>query len=349
MNILYVTQQGATLTKKGNRLVVEKMGEVIQWVHAFKMGQVVLMGNIRLTPAVITFLLEQGIDTVFLSLHGKYRGRLISELSKNIELRKTQFERLGDPAFALDLARRYVHGKVENCRILLRRHNRELQNEAIVEALNKLRVMVRRLGAGAGNEQLMGMEGASAAIYFGVLGQLLRAPEMPFNGRNRRPPRDPVNVLLSLGYTLLANAVQTQVYVTGLDPFLGALHSVEYGRPSLVLDLMEEFRPVLVDALVISLINRKIIRFTDFYRPEDREPAAFDFAETEPTREGYPILLTHEGMKKFITHFETRLGQRVLYLPKGQQLTYRDVLLEQVRLLVRHVQGEKRYEPFIMR
>jgi CRISP-associated protein Cas1 len=318
-------------------------------VHAFKVGQVVLMGAIRMTPAVMSFLLEQGIDTVFLSMHGKYRGRLISEFSKNIELRRTQFEKLGEPAFALNVARSYVRGKVENCRILLRRHNRELQNEALVAALNKLRVMVRRLGACETTEQLMGAEGAAAAIYFGVLGQVLRAPEMPFNGRNRRPPRDPVNVLLSLGYTLLANAVQTQVYVTGLDPFMGALHSVEYGRPSLVLDLMEEFRPVLVDALVISLINRRIIRFTDFYRPEEREPPAFDFAETEPNREGYPILFTHEGMKKFITHFETRLGQRVLYLPKGQQLTYRDVLLEQVRLLVRHLQGDEDYEPFVMR
>jgi len=103
-------------------------------------------------------------------------------------------------------------------------------------------------------------------------------------GRNRRPPRDPVNVLLSLGYTLLANAVHTQVNVAGLDPYAGCLHSVEYGRPSLVLDLMEEFRPVLVDGLTLSLFNKRIIRSTDFYRPEDREPAAFDFAETEPGR-----------------------------------------------------------------
>lgn len=349
MAIFYVTEQGATLTKSGNRLVVQKMKETLHWVHAFKVSQVVIMGRVQLSPSVISFLLEQGIDTVFLSFHGKYRGRLISEFSKNIELRRLQFQRFGDPVFAADLARRYVYGKIENCRVLLRRHNRELQSEEIVKSLNQLRIMKRRLEQCQTTESVMGVEGAGANVYFGTLNHLLRTPDITFDGRNRRPPRDPVNVLLSLGYTLLANAVQTQVHIAGADPYMGCLHSVEYGRPSLVLDLMEEFRPVLVDALVIALINRRIIRTTDFYRPEDKEPAAFDFAETEPVREDYPILLIHEGLKKFITHFESRLNQKVLYMPKGQQLTYRDILLEQVRLLIRFLHAEQPYEPFLMR
>lgn len=112
---------------------------------------------------------------------------------------------------------------------------------------------------------------------------------------------------------------------------------------------MEEFRPVLVDALVLSLINRRIIQATDFYRPEDREPAAFDFAETEPVREGYPILLAHEGLKKFVTYFERRLHQRVLHLPREQRLSYRQILLEQVRGFVRALDGQSPYEPFMLR
>lgn len=349
MAILYVTDQGATVRRKGKRLVVEKMRETIQWVHAFKVRQVVLMGRVHLTPSAISFLLEEGIDTVFLSIHGRYRGRLISEFGKNIELRRLQFQRLSDPAFGMTLARRYLRGKIENCRILLRRHNRELQDETVLAGLNRLRPLLRRLDDCTTTESIMGVEGAGAAIYFGVFGRLLKNPEISFEGRNRRPPRDPVNVLLSLGYTLLANAVQTQVNVSGLDPYLGCLHGVEYGRPSLVLDLMEEFRPVLVDSLVIALINRRIIRPTDFYRPEEKEPAAFDFAESEPVREDYPILLAHQGLRKFVTQFENRLNQRVLYLPKEQQLTYRDILLEQVRLLVRSLSGEQIYQPFTMR
>ena len=349
MAILYITEQGASLTKQGNRLVVEKMRKTIQWVHAFKVEQVVLMGSVSLSPAVIPFLLQEGIDTVFLSFYGKYRGRLVSQFAKNIDLRRLQFRKMEDPNFCLELARNYVKGKLYNSRVLLRRHNQEIQKKEITAVLHRLRTLARQVDSGEKVDTVMGIEGAGAAAYFGCFGKLIRAEGITFDGRNRRPPKDPVNVLLSLGYTLLANAVQTQVQVAGLVPYLGCLHSPEYGRPSLVLDLMEEFRPVLVDALVLYLVNRRIIRNTDFYRPEEREPAAFDFAEEEPLRENYPILLVHTGMKKFVAQFENRLNQRVLYLPKQQRLTYREIFLEQVRLLVRHLKGEEKYVAFAMR
>jgi CRISPR-associated protein Cas1 len=349
MAILYVTDQGAALAKRGNRLVVEKQGRTVQWVHAFRVEQVILLGNIQVSPGAVAFLLAQGIDTVFLSYYGKYRGRLVAHLGKNIELRRRQFARLADPEVCLGLARAYVAGKIYNCRVLLRRQNQELRSAAVTAALHQL----RRLGAQAreagSRESLMGVEGSAAAAYFGCFPHLLRVADMTFPGRSRRPPKDPVNVLLSLGYTLLANAVQTQVQVAGLDPYLGSLHAPEYGRPSLVLDLMEEFRPVLVDAVALHLVNRRIIRATDFFRPQDREPPAFDFAETEPVREGYPILLGHEGLKKFVTQFERRLAQRVFYLPQGERLTYREVVLAQVRRFIRALEDDAPYEPYRLR
>jgi CRISPR-associated protein Cas1 len=337
------------LTKQGQRLVVEKQGRQIHWVHAFKVEQVVLLGSVSLTPKALAFLLQEGIDTVFLSFYGKYRGRLMTEFGKNIELRRRQFHRMGEANFQLPLARSLVRGKLLNCRLLLRRANQERRSETVTRTVHRLRLLAEQTRSAANTEVLMGLEGAGAAAYFGVLGEILKAPGITFAGRNRRPPKDPVNVLLSLGYTLLANAVQTQVHLTGLDPYLGCLHSVEYGRPSLVLDLMEEFRPVLVDSLVISLINKRIIRSLDFFRPEDREPAAFDFADTDNPKEGYPILLTHQGMKKFITAFEGRLNQKVLYLPQAQRLSYRQIILAQVRRLVRTLEGEEEYEPFMSR
>jgi CRISP-associated protein Cas1 len=349
MGILYVTEQGATLLKRGERLVVEKLKKTIHWVHAHKIQQVVLMGSISLTPGALAFLLQQGIDTVFLSYYGKYRGRLIAHLGKNIELRQAQFQRLAEADFRLAAARAFVAGKLYNCRVLLRRQNQDLQHAEVTAAVHRLRRLAQQTAAADSLDSLMGLEGSGAAAYFGALRHLIKAKELGFAGRNRRPPRDPVNVLLSLGYTLLANAVHTQVHVAGLDPYLGSLHAVEYGRPSLVLDLMEEFRPVLVDALVLSLVNRRIIRAVDFFRPEDREPAAFDFAEAEPLKEGYPILLAHQGLKTFVTYFERRLNQRVLYLPREQRLTYRDILLEQVRRFIRQLQGQEAYEPFALR
>jgi len=349
MSILYVTDQGASLVKRGNRLVVEKARKTIYWVHAFKVSQVVVMGNISISPATIAFLLQDGIDTVFMSIHGRYRGRLISQFGKNIDLRRAQFKKMEDEKIKIALAKTYIQGKLNNCRVLLRRYNRELRQDGVTSALHQIRIMSRRVPEAESVESLMGLEGKSAAVYFGCFGKLIKVNDIVFEGRNRRPPRDPVNVLLSLGYTLLANAIQTQVHVVGLDPYLGCLHGVEYGRPSLILDLMEEFRPVLVDSLVLTLINKKIIQVMDFYRPDEREPAAFDFAEEDTQRKEYPILLAHGGMKKFITHFEGRLNQKVLYSPNGKRLRYRDVCLEQVRLLARHLRDEDEYKPYVMR
>ncbi len=349
MAIMYVTEQGSSLTKQGNRLVVAKRSQTLHWVHAFKVNQVVLLGNVSLSPGVVAFLLQEGIDTVFLSYYGKYRGRLLSQFGRNIELRRTQFRLMEDPEFRLELARACVRGKLANCRILLRRQNQDRQHPEVTEAVHQLRRLVQKTSACDSIDSLMGVEGAGAAAYFGCFPHLLRSADMTFAGRSRRPPRDPVNVLLSLGYTLLANVIQTQVHVAGLDPYLGCLHGVEYGRPSLVLDLMEEFRPLLVDALVFTLVNKRIIQATDFFRPDEKEPAAYDFADPESAREGYPILLAHTGMKKFITHFEARLNQKVLYLPRGQRLRYRDICLEQVRCLVRRLEGEAPYESFTSR
>jgi CRISP-associated protein Cas1 len=349
MAILYVADQGAFLMRRGNRLVVEKARKVIHWVHAFKVDQVVLMGNISISPGAISYLLQEGIDTVFMSIYGKYRGRLISQFGKNIELRRAQFTKMDDEPMKLSLAKEYIKGKLHNCRILLRRYNREFQKPELTSAAHRIRLMARKVSDADSIEGIIGLEGQSAATYFGCFGSLIKEKDIVFNGRNRRPPRDPINVLLSLGYTLLANAIQTQVHVVGLDPYIGCLHSVEYGRPSLVLDLMEEFRPVLVDSLVLTVINKKIIRHTDFYRPEEQEPAAFDFAEETSERKEFPILLTHNGMKKFITHFEGRLNQKVFYMQNGRRLSYRGVCLEQVRLLVRHLNGEDEYMPYLTR
>ncbi len=335
--------------KRGDRIEVRKMGKTIQWVHAFKVNQVVVMGNVSLSPVMIGYLLTEGIDTVFMSVHGKYRGRLISQFGKNIELRRAQFRKMDDAEFRLDTAKRILAGKLANSRTLLRRLNQRTGLEPVIEKLHRIRLLSGRIEEMESIEALMGVEGRAAVEYFQGLGQLISGDGFIFEGRNRRPPRDPVNALLSLGYTLLANAVQTQVNVVGLDPYLGCLHAVDYGRPSLALDLMEEFRPVLVDSLVMHMINRKEIRLTDFYYPEEKEPAAYDFAEAETPKEGYPVLLTHQGMRKFITRFERKLNGRVMYVPTGKRLTYRDVCLEQVRLCARCIQGNGEYVPYPMK
>ena len=348
MSVLYVVDQGAQLIKRGNRLLVEKKGTVIQEVHAFKLNQVVLVGGIGISTPAIAFLLQEGIDTVFLSIHGKYRGRLVAKFGKNIILRKAQFDRLADHDFAIALARKYVRGKLDNMRVLLRRHNRNLKDDEVTSSIHAIRRMNSKVEDTETFDSLRGVEGKGSAAYFRGFRRAIRVDDMPFRGRSRRPPRDAVNVLLSFGYTLLANTVQTAVDLVGFDPFMGCLHAVDYGRPSLVLDLMEEFRPVLVDALVLRVVNRRTIGPRDFFHQEDVERPPDGVELESPTREDYPILLSHTGMKKFITQYEGRLREKVYFIPSGKRLLFKDIVSEQARLLARHVRGEQQYEPYKM-
>jgi CRISPR-associated protein Cas1 len=348
MAVLYLIEQGATLYKQRERLVVKKKGEVLQWVHAFKIDQIVIIGNIQLSPSAIAFLLKEGIDTVFLSTKGKYRGRLISQFGKNIILRQQQFRCFDDASFILELAKSFVSGKLKNCRTLLRRHNRELHHPEIELSIHRLRNLIQKIPEATDLDTLRGIEGKGSNCFFQGFRHAIKAEGINFFSRTRRPPRDEVNVLLSYGYTLLGNTIQTVLSIVGLDPFLGALHGVDYGRPSLVLDLMEEFRPLLVDTLVLRVLNKRIITKKDFYLQESPLTSELEEGETADISD-YPIILAHEGVKKWIVHYENHLDERLFYTPLGKQLTYRDICLEQARLLVRHLKGEDKYQPFLIR
>jgi len=349
MAVLYIVEQGASLHKEGNRLTVRKEGNEIQWVHAFKIDQIVIVGNIHISPHTISFLLQEGIDTVFLSIKGKYRGRLISQFGKNVVLRQIQFRKLDDPQFNLKLSKNFVAGKLKNYRTLLRRYHREFRVQEIETSIHRIRSLLQKIPYAEDLDSLRGLEGKGSNSYFQGFRYAIRAEGMSFNGRSRRPPKDSVNVLLSYGYTLLGNTIQTAINIVGLDPYLGAFHGVDYGRPSLVLDLMEEFRPVLVDSLVLRVINKRIITGKDFHFQENVFSQEHERDGEPLDRIDYPILLNHEGMKKWIIHYEKHLEEKVYYPRIGKRLTYRDICLEQARLLVRHLKGEEDYTPFLMK
>lgn len=335
MKTVYVTEPGAVIRRDGPVLQVwankKKRAELI--VH--DLDQLVLMGNIMLTPAVMDFLLAERVDTVFLSLHGRFRGRLLHEHSKNVELRLAQYRVLQDRPRALDVARRIVRGKVENSRTFLMKAARRGGGDSEVSAaVARMAAMAQRLEEMQTMDQVRGCEGRSSALYFSVFGRLLRNPAFEFRARSRRPPMDPVNVLLSLGYTLLANAVETAVQIVGLDPYLGALHEVSWGRPSLVCDLVEEYRATLVDPMVVACVNQRS------FSPEDFESAG----------EGEPVRFLRPALRWFVELFERRLRTRIHYPARGQRLTWRQVIEEQVRLFARFLLGrEEHYRPFTVR
>lgn len=314
--------------------------------------QVVLCGNVQVSVQAMHALLRRGVETVLLNRGGAHIGRLTSGRGKQVELRRSQFRQLEQPEHALDLARRVVAGKLRNQRALLRRYQRSRRDERIARALVSIRLLLERVDGAPDLDHLRGLEGKAAADYFGAFPALVQAPGITFDGRKRRPPPDPVNILLSFGYTLLCNQVQGMVETAGLDPYLGALHAPAYGRPSLALDLMEEQRPVLVDAAVLRVINTGAITPRDFMRLDGEEEAeveeTWEREELDAEGEAAPpprrkLLLTHLGSRKWFSAYERRLNEQTYYPPRGQRLSYRQVLREQVYLLARHLKGEEAY------
>lgn len=346
MSILYITEQGTSLHKSQSRLYVKKEGQTIQWAHHFNIEQIVIFGNVNITTPCIAFLLEKGIDTVFLTVYGRYRGRLMSYWGKNIELRKLQFHLLSDDGFRLKQSRVIIRGKIQNEINLLRKYNYTLKEIKITEILRKLKNNIAKLEQVDSIDGLMGHEGDSARMYFSSFNKLIKPLEFHIEKRTRRPPKDPFNALLSFGYALLANEVQQAVNITGLDPFLGSLHSMKYGRPSLVLDLMEEFRPICVDRLILNLINRRTIKLSHFFICSENLADFDSDEETEYQKDEMPVRLTHEGIKTLIVSFKKLMSKEEYYPIEEKNISLKDIIRKQVRLFIRCLKGEEEYVPY---
>ena len=334
MPVLYLTEQGATVHKDGDLFTITKEGNVLQKVPAIKVEQVVVFGSVNLTTPVIHYLLHQGIDCVFCSSYGKFHGRLISTESKFGLLRQRQTELILQPDKRLAIAQAFVSGKLRNQRTLLMRYRRELEIPELDNAVEELWLAEQKLMKCGDLAELRGIEGVASAAYYRAFKNILKR-DLGFTSRVRRPPTDPVNSMLSLGYTLLVYAIQAGVNTVGLDPFQGFLHAPEPSRPSLVLDLMEEFRPIIVDSLVLWLVNSSVMLEEDFKRPESEERM---------------VVLTEEGMKKFLHHYEQRV-QTAVYHPRAHgQVTYRRCFELQARELAEAVlKQEPNYRPFLVR
>jgi len=334
MATLYVTEQGAQIEKEYLKLVVTKEDETLVSVPAAEVSGVVLLGNIGVTTPAMAFLLEQGIPLVLLDGHGKLRGRLLGATPPNLKLRHQQYRCTQDPTFALAVSRAVVRGKLANCLTLAQRIARERDAVHLETAVVEIKQAMDAVANAKDLATLRGVEGSGAKVYFAALRAALQH-DLGFVKRARRPPPDPVNALLSLGYTLLGEALFAALEIVGLDPYDGFYHADKYGRPALALDLMEEFRPLIVDSLVVNLINREIIEPNDFHR----DPQA-----------GGGVFLTRAGMKKFLHHWNARMNTLVTHPFYRQRWTYVRCFEAQARVLRKVVEGElPDYIPFHMR
>ncbi len=353
MATLYLTEQQTLVKKEGETLIVhipadkeKKRPKKKVRVPLIKIDRVVVQGNSTLTSPAIHALMARNAEVTFLNQYGRFQGHLSPPFSKNGQLRLAQTQAHDNPTLSHQLIQAFVTGKLHNMRTMLMRANRKRKNPVITTAVQSIKQNIARVKATPPDPQLpkssnpqansaygrlQGLEGSATAHYFKNFKQLLNQPEQ-FNGRTRRPPRDPVNALLSYGYTILLNQITSAIYTVGLDPYIGYLHRSRYGKPALALDLMEEFRPIIVDSVVISIFNNQIIK-------------PHQFKEEFGT-----YRLTHNGRRTFLTKLEARFDETITHPTFGYKTTYRRSLELQARLLAKTLLNEiPAYPPFTVR
>jgi CRISP-associated protein Cas1 len=323
---LYVQTSGASVRKKGETLEVDVDDKPVATVRLMEVSQVVLQGGIYVTTPTLHELLRRDIPVSWLSYGGWFLGHTTSTGHKNVELRTAQYRASFDETQCLHLARGFVRAKIQNCRTLLRRNWRdEDKPDALVESLKQDADEAMRAKS---LPQLLGTEGVAAARYFGSFGQLIKRDgdsasfAFDFTQRNRRPPTDPVNALLSFAYAILVRTWTNTLSAVGFDPYRGFYHQPRYGRPALALDMMEPFRPLVADSAVLLAINNGEVRPTDFISAAGS------------------VALASDGRKRFIAAFERRLSQEVTHPLFGYRVSYRRLLELQARLLGRYLLGD---------
>lgn len=329
---LYLTTQGSTVGVEGQQLVVREPDAEPVRVKLKDVSHVSVFGYVQVSTQALRSIMNAGEQVGFFSTGGWFYGLAAPLGGTAAQLRRRQYARSLDDRWSLELARGLVAAKIRNCRTLLRRNAGGL-DDSTLEDLKNAAERATRAGS---PEVLLGIEGAAARLYFGSFSLMFKwDPEMPgfdFDGRNRRPPRDPVNAMLSLTYSILARTFTASVALAGLDPSLGFYHESRPGRPALALDLMEPFRPLLADSAVITAVNTGVVT------PDD-----FDYG-------GTACAMKDAGRKRFLAALERRLDQEVTHPVFGYRISYRRVIDVQSRLLARHLFDEiPTYPSFVTR
>lgn len=327
MSVLYITEQGATVGFTGGRIVVRKNRQVLQELPVIKLEQIVAVGNINITPAVVAYCLQAGIEVSYLSSPGHFTGRLQPEYNRNVIPRQRQFERASDADFMLGTAKRIVAGKIRNMMAMVKRQRRLRGEDGA--PLAELEAILPRIEKAAAADSLYGYEGSASAAYFRAFRAALRG-DWVFETRNYHPPADPVNAILSLGYTMLYKDMHAAISIVGLDPYLGCFHKPRQGHAALASDLIEEHRAVLVDRLILTTLNKRVVSQQDFEQDADGR-----------------FRLAKPAFKKFLGLYANALNESSYYPPLSRKLRYRSLIEHQVRHYSRVITGdEPEYRPY---
>jgi CRISPR-associated protein Cas1 len=318
--------------KSGEQLRVMQGEKTLLRIPLADLEQLIVVGNIQLTTPTAVLLLRADVDVVFMSTYGQYRGRLSRNESRFAELRHQQLRLCDDERRSLELALQLVSGKIANQRVVLQRRAEESRETA--RELRGMLDMMGRAERARDLEQLRGFEGKAAANYFAGI-RTFFSDDWGFRSRQYYPPPDPANALLSFAYTLLLKDTVASIQLVGLDPYLGFFHTLGYNRPSLALDVMEEFRPAVADIVVLSLVMNGQITLADFEWTEQPE---------------LPVRMTPAAVDVLIGAYEARMSERIYHPLANGETSYRRALELQARRIARVIQGtDPAYEPLVMR
>ncbi len=337
LNTLFVLTQGTYLSKEGECVAVKADTQNCLKIPLHTIGGIVCFGRVACSPSLMGFCAEKGVAITFLSVHGRFLARVQGPVSGNVLLRRTQYRAADDMEYSAALARSFVIGKIVNCRTVLLRairdHAGKCNTEKIKACTDRLKYILRDLSRKQNLNVLRGYEGDAAHAYFSVFDQLIVAQKEAFKfiERNRRPPLDNVNCLLSFLYTLLNHDIRSALETVGLDSAVGFLHRDRPGRPGLALDLMEEFRPFFTDRLALSLINLRKISEGGFKKLESGT-----------------VVMDDKTKKIVLASYQKRKQEQIMHPYLKEKITFGLSFQIQALLLARFLRGDlDGYPPFI--
>lgn len=327
MTAIYALEQGAILNKNAERIEVTLHEETLASLPLDEVESVTLFGGVQVTTQALLALLDKGIDVSFLTEKGQFRGMAVSAYSKNIDQRYHLYRLTENSEYILRFAKDVTIAKIKNGMTLLSKYHESGRSSYVFNAEDEFEALLDKVADTNSVESLLGLEGAAAHLYYTNYGSCF--VDGLFSKREYFPSPDPVNALLSLGYSLIAREIQALLYAHGFDPYVGLYHKQSYGRASLSLDLMEEYRHIVIDRLVLKLFNKHSFDHDDFEKHDDGG-----------------IYLKKETMKSFIAFYEDHMREKV-HAQGVDKFSYRDIMRKQIEKFKRSIKEEKPYVPFV--
>lgn len=331
MHTIYVTDNGLQLKRKSNRIVLKKENKVIEEIPILDLKRIMIFGNNQLSTELMRYLAGKGIEVAFLSSQGRFKFRLVPETSKNIYLRMAQHDRYRDQDFRIRFSKAIVETKLKNQRSLLVRYQRNQPEVKLQPHISALRNYVQLVAQKCTVDEIMGIEGIGSKVYFEGYAKLLLGG-FEFTKREYFPAPDPVNALLSFGYMLVFNELNSLLEACGFDVFLGLLHSTRYGRASLATDMIEELRTPVVDRLVLYLINKGAIKTSQFASPEDKKG----------------VRMNDQSRKTYLANYEKFMTACFEDPNSKKRRNYRGIIKEKVMGLERAILNRGDYVPYLL-